>query len=365
MNVSFFASRAITLYMARMFLVRFAAVLFGLVLVLLSLDLLGETDKILAYAGNGDAEILRYVSFRAPQIVARFLPFSALLATLVTLATLNQHSEVIAMKAAGVSAHQILAPLILVSLGVAGLSFWFNDHVVTRATAALNAWQDADYGPVMLRGDVQTNVWVRDGDNLIHAREVVGEGANTRLKDVSVHVRDGGSLLRIVTAAGAKQASGGGWLVTDATIFDVAAGTKRHVDQFITGVGVTPDRFTLSTVDAGEMSFGALRKAIEDLKAAGKPTTALEAGLWHKISTPLSAVLMPLLAGVAAFGTARSGQLFLRAVIGMGLGFLYFVADNFALAMGNLGAYPPLLAAWGPFALFLMIGELVLLRTEE
>jgi lipopolysaccharide export system permease protein len=79
----------------------------------------------------------------------------------------------------------------------------------------------------------------------------------------------------------------------------------------------------------------------------------------------MSAILMPLLAGVAAFGLARSGRLFIRAVIGMALGFTYFVADNFALAMGNLGAYPPLLAAWAPFILFLMIGEAVLIRTEE
>jgi len=79
----------------------------------------------------------------------------------------------------------------------------------------------------------------------------------------------------------------------------------------------------------------------------------------------LSAVLMPLLGAVAGFGLARSGQLFVRAVIGMALGFFYFVADNFGLAMGNLGAYPPLLAAWGPFLLFLMIGEMVLIRTEE
>ena len=60
-----------------------------------------------------------------------------------------------------------------------------------------------------------------------------------------------------------------------------------------------------------------------------------------------------------------SGQLLLRAIIGMALGFAYFVVDNFALAMGNFGAYPPLLAAWAPFALFLLIGEAVLIRTEE
>ena len=59
------------------------------------------------------------------------------------------------------------------------------------------------------------------------------------------------------------------------------------------------------------------------------------------------------------------GAAIIRAVIGMALGFLYFVADNFALAMGNLGAYPPWLAAGGPFLLFLAIGEAVLIRTEE
>jgi lipopolysaccharide export system permease protein len=57
--------------------------------------------------------------------------------------------------------------------------------------------------------------------------------------------------------------------------------------------------------------------------------------------------------------------LFLRVVIGMALGFAYFVVDNAALAMGNFGGYPPLLAAWAPFVLFALIGETVLLRTEE
>jgi len=76
-------------------------------------------------------------------------------------------------------------------------------------------------------------------------------------------------------------------------------------------------------------------------------------------------VLMPLLGAVAAFGLARTGQLFVRAVIGMELGFTYFVVDNAALAMGNFGGYPPLIAAWTPFLLFALVGEMVLIRTEE
>jgi lipopolysaccharide export system permease protein len=74
---------------------------------------------------------------------------------------------------------------------------------------------------------------------------------------------------------------------------------------------------------------------------------------------------MPLLAASAAFGLARSGRVLLRAVIGMALGFSYFLADNLSLALGNTGAYPPFLAAWAPFFLFLLIGEFVLVRQEE
>lgn len=364
MNVEFFASRTITFYMARMFVIRFVAVLTSLVIVLLALDLLGESGSILAYPGNGEPQIWHYLLLRAPQIAARFLPFSALLATLITLATLNQNSEVIAMKAAGVSAHQILAPLVLASIGIAALSFWFNDRVVSRATMTLNAWQAADYGPVPNRSGTKRDVWVRHGDDLIHADLVTGRNAATELHGVTIYDRNGGELQRIFKGATAVAASGG-WLMHNVSLFDVRSGRVVTLPRMAFGGGVASDRFTLSTVNADELSFGALRAAIHDLAAAGRPTETLESGLWHKISGPMSAILMPLLAGVAAFGTARSGRLFIRAVIGMALGFLYFVADNFALAMGNLGAYPPLLAAWAPFALFLLIGEMVLIRTEE
>ena len=111
--------------------------------------------------------------------------------------------------------------------------------------------------------------------------------------------------------------------------------------------------------------FVTLRESIAELEAAGRPSDEARTGWWHKISGPLSTLLMPLLAATAAFGLARTGQVLLRATIGMALGFAYFVADNFSIALGNIGAYPPFLAAWAPFLLFLLIGEFVLIRQEE
>jgi lipopolysaccharide export system permease protein len=361
---SFFPSRTVALYMARMFLTRTFAILFALVLVLQALDLLSESGRILAYQGNGDAQVWRYVSLRTPEIIARFLPFSVLLGTILTLSTLNQNSEVISMKAAGLSAHQVLAPLIVAAVGVAIVSFSFNDRIVARASATLAAWKKVDYGPLPIdRGD-RTNVWVRAEDDLIRVRQVKGRGDAIQLNGISAYERNGGRLVAI-TSADTGRREGNGWRILNARRFDVASGEVTRLGDLHVGEGVRPDQFTLASVDADGLSFRALREAIGDLEAAGRPTKALEGALWHKLSGPLSAVLMPLLGAVAAFGIARSGKLFIRAVIGMALGFAYFVADNFALAMGNLGAYPPVLAAWAPFLLFLMVGEAVLIRTEE
>jgi lipopolysaccharide export system permease protein len=362
--MQFFPSRQITLYMAKLFLVRTFAVLAMLVLILQTLDLLGESGKILAVAGNTQSDVINYVGMRAPQIIARMLPFSVLLGTLITFTTLSQNSEIVAMKAAGLSAHQILAPLVVASLIVAVTSFTFNDNVVAPATGKLKVWQDAEYGKIDADSSVKNNVWVREGQDIIEAGLVSGSGNNTVLTDVTVYLR-GQNILREIIEADKATFNGKGWELQNASMFDTGTLEKKRFSNLTVGTGILPNRFQYVKVDGEALGFVALYKAIQGLKAGGRRTSSLEGILWHKIAGPLSALLMPLLAAVAAFGLARSGALFLRAVIGMALGFIYFVADNFALAMGNLGAYPPLIAAWAPFLLFFLIGETVLVRTEE
>ena len=348
--MDFFPSRTLAIYMAKMFIIRTLAVLALLVLVLQALDLLGESGKILAHPGNGEAELWTYVSLRAPQLIARFLPFSVLLGTIITLATLNQNSEVISMKAGGLSAHQILAPLIVASMGVAVLSFIFNETLVAPATARLTQWEKVDFGPIPAESNIRTNVWVKDGNDLINARTVIGRGNNVQLRDVTIYNRSANELNSLMHGDQARFTDKG-WLLSDVTRFNVNSGTEEKTPELLIGDSIRPDQFTLSSVDADSLSIFALRGAIGELEQAGRPTMSLKAGWWHKISGPMSSILMPLLGAVAAFGLARSGQLFIRAVIGMALGFAYFVADNFALAMGNIGAYPALLAAWAPTAM--------------
>jgi lipopolysaccharide export system permease protein len=347
----------------RLFVTRSLAVLVALVLILMTLDLLGESGKILAIPGNTDAHLWRYVGLRLPILLSRFLPFSVLLGTLIAFVGLNQNSEVVAMKAAGLSAHQILAPLVLASIGVAAILFAFNELVVVNSTREVTAWSDNDYKPVPPSSGMVSNVWVMNGDDLVHAG--IAGGRPFTAERIEYFDRSGGVLQREILAARAVPRPTGDWLLQDVRIYDANMNVVRRLPQMVGLQGLTTNQLTLAKVEPTELPYWTLKKRIAELDAGGRPDDEARAGLAHKIAGPLSTVLMPLLAAVAAFGLARSGQVLLRAAVGMALGFTYFVVDNFSLAMGNAGTYPPLIAAWAPFLLFLLIGETVLIRTEE
>src|SRR3954466_7163935 len=238
-NVSFFPSRKLALYMVRLFLTRSFAVLLALVLVLMTLDLLGESGKILAVPGNGDAELWRYVALRIPLLISRFLPFAVLLGTLIAFVGLNQHSEVVAMTAAGLSAHQILAPLIVASIVVAAGLFAFNETIVVNSARAVTAWSDNDYKPIPPESGILSNVWVLNGDDLVRAGIVSGRGANLSVRNVSVYDRQGIALHRVVTAQRAfPQPKSKDWRLEGVRIYDANMNLVRRVPALtgLTGV---------------------------------------------------------------------------------------------------------------------------------
>src|SRR6478609_8654368 len=198
-NLGFFPSRRLAFYMVRLFTTRSLAVLLAPVLILMTLDLLGESGKILAVPGNGDPDLWRYVSLRIPILISRFLPFSVLLGTLIAFVGLNQHSEVVAMKAAGLSAHQILAPLVVASIGIAAVLFAFNELVVVNSTRAVTAWSDNDYKPVPRASGTVSNVWVLNGDDLISVGTVGGTPFSAQR--ITIYDRGSGVLQREIEAA--------------------------------------------------------------------------------------------------------------------------------------------------------------------
>jgi len=359
-------SRTLARYMVRMQLGRFFGILIGLTAILQLLVLMAVSDEIMAADGASWVSLVSFVSMRAPQLISQFTPFAALLASLLTLATLNQHSEVVIMKASGLSAHRILLPLGIASGIIGAAHFAFNETVVVKANAELEYWEAHDYAVDLPPNEgLAGRVWLKEGNTIVLVEAVSRIRNRVVLDKVSLFERDNVGRLTGMVRADFGWYQDGQWTLHEVRRFDTKSHALSIEPTQIWDIPTRPERFLALTVKPDHVSFTGLWLSMAELEKDGLPTDRLMASFLHKIAGPASTFLMPLLAAVAAFGVTRAGNLAIRVVFGMALGFSFFVADNFMRAMGEFGVAPPFLAAWAPFLLFLLLGYSVIFYTEE
>ena len=99
---------------------------------------------------------------------------------------LNAGSSIVIFKSAGISAHQILAPLVIAALGIAVVNFAFNERVVVKANKALSAWQAVNYGRVG-KADAGNEL---AGEHLRRREQVIEELVGGTTEEVLAEVRD-------------------------------------------------------------------------------------------------------------------------------------------------------------------------------
>lgn len=359
-------SRALGYYTSKLYLTRFLGILIGLVAVLQMLDTMAARDEIMAADGATLASLGQYVALRAPQMISQFIPFSALLATLLVLAGLSQHSEITIMKASGLSAQRILLPMGLVSIFIVVGHFLFNEAFVVDASARLKYWQDNNYDVGLPPPpEYSANARLLDDNTLVLIGAISRNGPVTILDRVSLyHLDDAGNVEGLTRASFAAHRNQQ-WTLYDVREFDPDTHEVATADNLPWKTDIQPQRFLAATVKPDHVGIFALWQTITRLAAEGAPTASLMTSFFKKLMGPASTLLMPLLGAIAGFGVHRGGTLLVRVVMGMALGFAFFVADNFMLAMGQFGVAPPFMASSAPFFLFLSVGLAVLFYTEE
>jgi lipopolysaccharide export system permease protein len=193
---------------------------------------------------------------------------------------------------------------------------------------------------------------------------VAQDDGTVRMKNVTWYGRDATGMITSKIVSPAAVYAHPGWRIDAGQKFDVASTVQTDIPSQVIARGVTPEQVEIANVDADALNLFSLSHAIGSMQASGRPTAELTGKWWHKISGPLAALLMPLLGAVAAFGLARSGALLVRGG-GDGAGLCLFRDRQCGAGHRQFRGYPPLIAAWAPFFLFLFVGETVLLKTEE
>jgi lipopolysaccharide export system permease protein len=357
--------RTLVRYASRLFFVHVALMLLGFVALLQLLDILSNADDVLKTHDEQLTALFRYAWLRLPESIVFMMPFSVLMGSLLAVSRLAQHNEVLALKAAGLSFYRLLLAFVPAALVAAGLYFAFSDRLAPMSSRALAEWDAqaiADDEPDEVAP--QDGIWVRDGNVLVRVAVVTADGRE--LRGVTLFMRDdNGNMTGRITARAASY-DGGAWRLFGVERLDLAGagGTFTRFAERPWQTALTPGHFSdLATPPTG-LSLRELVHFSINEDVGNRPTYYYETWVQKRVALPVAVLIMLLLAAPVAQGLQRHGGIVAGMIAGLGLGFLYFVADGFVLALGEAGAIPPALAAWSPPLMFASLGGAALIRFE-
>ncbi len=340
------------------FLVRFAALLIGLVLFLQTLDLLATANEVMAGGGETIPSLLRYVMLRSPSLIETVAPLAGLLGALTALVVMAMNSEILAMRAAGRSVLGLMGGLVGVGLALSILLFVFSEFVVVRANAELEEWRESGYGA---GAEVATgeDSWVMEGNTIIRVGHVIRNG--TVLHDVRLFVQDDSDKVTDIYTIRLAIWENDQWTTVEMRRVSGDEGDN----PLVWDTQLEPEHFVRFANHPNELSLTALQQYIGNVAIGSRPVYFYDTWLQQKIAGPIVLALMPLLAGIAAFAHHRQGGSVMTIVSGISIGFAFIVFDNILIAMGQFGSLPPLMAAWLPIALFGTIGVWIIFNFEH
>jgi len=339
----------LTIYLTRLVLARFVLLLLGLTGFLLGLDLMANAKAVLS---DGDSVLLlgRYVLLRSSVVASDLIKIAALLAGLLSFATLIRHGELVAAWDAGISQVGLFRSLLPVALLIGGLQFVVDDVAVPFSVSALKEWGVADYRPGRDRNNSNEVTWIHVGNDIV--RVPTANIAGARLADFAIFQRDAEGHLQARLDVASAEYSDGTWTLSDITVTAVDGTTRRHEARRDWHIGLNPDSLAHLSSHPRQLSFGqTLRFAGGDGQGTFAPYL-YRTWLYQKLSACLVPLLMLFLSAALAQRTQRAGHVELIYLFGAIAGFAFFIFNGVALAMGEVGLIPPLFASLAPIVAF-------------
>ncbi len=348
--------------LTRMILARFAVIVLGITLLVITLDVLANMDGILDKGGGAQVALLKYAALRFPSMLATFWIMSLLLAVVLTFIELGYRNEIVPIWAAGVSPGRVMLMLLPLGLLMAATHFALVDRIVPETTRALRAWGVGEYAARKMHGGDGAAVWMRAGRDILRAGQA-NEAAD-RLRDVIIFRRDARGLLVEQVFAREARREQGRWLMHDVVIYHADGTPPVRLPALVHAGELKLAATGLRLGDPEEMTLFDLKYFVDNLGFGLRPVQVYESWWHRRLATPLG-VLFIMLVMVPLAARFRRGSIAAPLLVGgVAVGFGYFVFEGLALTIGELGLVPAWLAGWTPTALLAMLAVALLLRAE-
>lgn len=333
-------------YIGRTVVLNTLLVLFVVTALLSVFSLIRQLDDV----GRGNYDLITaiyYVVLNTPTSVYRMFAFCVLIGCLLGMGAMAGHSELIVMRAAGISVKRIVLSTLKSGFLLMVLVALMGEFVVPPAERYAQSLRlEALSQKVSVNS--RHGLWARDDKRFINVRTVMPD---LRLRDITVyHYKETGRIDYAVHIDMAKQNSDGSWLMDNVVYsrFAYQAVTREEVGQEVWPELINPELLRSLSVDPETLSTRELIDHIEYLDGNQLDSERYKLAFWIKIATPISSLVMLVLSMPFVFGSLRStgsgGRIFMGILLGLG----FVLVNELITRLGLVYGMPAVLSAFLP-----------------
>lgn len=335
-----------------------------LLLTLFNLYTLSDELKDLGKGSYQLGEIFTYLALTTPTVFYELVPSAALIGSIFVLGAMANNSEIIAMRAAGLSIFGIIRAVMLAGVILVSVSIAVGEFVAPDADRAAQALRTkAQNNRVVMR--TKYGIWLREGNSFINIRNFEEK---SQFGDISYYDLDQDHHLNQVKHAqtgkfiGDKQ-----WQLDNVQTTQLFANSvKAHSDkQDYWKTSIAPELLSIVVETSTNLSSVDLAKYIDFLKRNNQKSQVFEAAFWARILNPFVTFVMLLLSTPFVIGIKRGTGVGGRLLIGIVIGLGFNILDQIVSHLGIVYNLNPLLMAALPSTLVLIGASYVINRLRQ
>jgi len=308
-------------------------------------------------------DTLVYVATKLPSTLYEYIPVSALIGCLVGLGVLATNSEVIVMRASGVSLLRILIyvlrPVSVFIFIAVLIGEYFSPYLDQLAESRRDYLRKGESAL-----DMTTGFWTREGNEYIHSNAVFPGGV---LFGVTRYQFDSNRQLSETSfSSRATYNSAENYWVEEnvsSTVFLAGATqTKKHITRrWVTEL--TPEVLTLNILSPDSLSVQTLYNYIGFLESRNSDTASYRLAFWNKLLQPLAIIGLVLVGISFIFGPLREATMGFRIFVGVLFGISFQLIQDILGPLSIVFEFSPLIAVLAPIAACYGLGLYLLKRS--
>jgi lipopolysaccharide export system permease protein len=307
-------------------------------------------EKIRMFLSNSATfqQVAAYFIFRIPMFVSQILPAATLITALMTFGYLSRHSEIVAMKANGISLYRASLPILTIAASICVIVFFLSEWITPYTNERSEYIRLVEVQKRQSLGTFKQNqIWYR-GQKGIYNFKLFDVKSN-RLLGITIYYMGQDMTLTMRLDAEWGEWQEGRWLLHNILITRFHAGefpTLENIAHQVIDLPENPDDLKVVQKDAETMGYSELKRYIGKLQSEGYDTTRYLVDLHGKIAFPLVSIILAVIGISFSLRSERSGGIAQGISVGLIIGFSYWLVFAFGMSLGRSGTISPPIAAW-------------------